>query len=184
MRSLYTRSACLTQTKHNTLQSTEHYFRAVFKLPYEQDPNKKVSRRKTDPPVFSGTLETDGVSLCVHFYRKARDEEKTKEDDDEEEATPGRKRVPTPHVYIPPEQRVIANDPGRNTIFYGVEETEGGRHFRRFTRNQYYNTAQLNRSRRKSERWQEKDPGVKAALEAMSGVTLKTSKLLISFLCV
>lgn len=166
MRSLYPGSPSHLLRKRYI--STDHYFRAVFRLP------------RLKNAVFSGTLETDGVSLSVHYLRKKRRDRQQRED----KAVPGQKRDPTPHVHIPADKRVIANDPGRNTIFYGVEETtEGGRHFHRFTRNQYYNTAHFNRSQRKAEKWQAKDSQLKAALEELSSVTLRTSKLSASFFC-
>ena len=55
--------------------------------------------------VFTGTINTDGITLCTHFKRLKKESTETK-------------------VTFKDTDRVIGVDPGRTNIFYGVEKID------------------------------------------------------------
>ena len=71
--------------------------------------NLKCSKKES----FSGILETDGVSLCIHFRQVVKDK--------------------TEQKFV---KRVIAIDPGRVNLVYAIEDDEETVY--RLTRNRFY----------------------------------------------
>ncbi len=90
---------------------------------------------------FSGTIQTDGTQLCIH-YIKELEEKKTK-----------KKKIVYDNKEISETDRVIAFDPGRTNILYGVEKTSDGNYKTyKLTRRQYYNDSGVYKVKRKTEK--------------------------------
>jgi hypothetical protein len=86
---------------------------------------------------FSGTIETDGISLCTHFLRPK-----------------GSLDAAADTIQITPDDRVIAIDPGRSNIFYAVEKLPNGEVKRwKLTRAQYYHDAGMSQARHQTQVW-------------------------------
>lgn len=85
--------------------------------------------------VFSHMIETDGVSVCIHF-KKPKFESKA-----------GKRNMSRA-------ERVIGIDPGRTNLIYGVEKLEDGsvKNYK-LTRNQYYNSCGMKVSKKKADKW-------------------------------
>ena len=87
---------------------------------------------------FTGTIQTDCVSINFHFRRPniVTSTSKLKLDRND------------------PNIRVIAQDPGRTTLFYGVEEIEPGE-FKKFklTRNEFHTISGAKKAVKNVNRW-------------------------------
>lgn len=85
---------------------------------------------------FSYMVETDGVSLCVHFQvSRVVSEVGNRE--------------------LKKAERVIAIDPGRTNLIFGVEELPNGElKTYKLTRNQYYTDAGMKTFNRKAAKWE------------------------------
>lgn len=115
-----------------------------------------VDRLKTKVQTFTGTIDTDGTVVNVHFTRpKIIVKEK-------------------PDVDLTG-KRVIGVDPGRTNIFYMVEELEKDT-FKSYklTRKQYYIESGIRAAKKKTEKWNLK---VKNELEKLSLVSPKAVSL-------
>jgi hypothetical protein len=106
---------------------------------------------------FTNLLETDGTSLCVHY--KVPKVEKAKE---------ASRNVKTNA------KRVIAIDPGRSNIVFGVEKTDEGNKTYRLTRNTYYTSSGMKTCNRKTTKW-EKD--IEKAEKVFRQQSLKTTNI-------
>lgn len=114
-------------SKDTFAEMKEEQFGSVFRL--------KGLCRKGE---FSNLVETDGVSLCVHY--KVPKVEKESGNRELKKST-----------------RVIAIDPGRSNLIYGVEKLEDGTtKTYKLTRNQFYTDAGMKTCNRKTAKW-EKD---------------------------
>lgn len=104
---------------------------------------------------FTGTIQTDGISLCVHFKRPKA----------------ARETVPAKSQNF---KRVVACDTGRVNIMTLVERI--GNKIKKYvlTRKQYYTEAGMIKARQQAERW---NMGIKVSLEAISKVTNKGCSL-------
>jgi hypothetical protein len=98
---------------------------------------------------FTGTIQTDGVSVCVHFTRPLN-----LNDAFNEYKPKAKKKFVHKNVVINKSDRVIGVDPGRSNIFYCAEPHENGK-FRTFalTRQQYYNDSGIFKARRQTVQW-------------------------------
>lgn len=126
---------------------------------------------------FTGTIQTDGVSLCVHYERpslRPAEEVAAKAKSRPKKSAPT--TVDTVHASIPrrPGDRVIGVDPGRSTLFMGVERTEDGFVTHKLSRPRYYQEAGIVEARRKTEGW---SAGIRPALDALSLCTHKGASL-------
>lgn len=123
---------------------------------------------------FTGTIETDGVSACVHFTRPKRVREPERDSQEDSRACSVGGRLDTEST------RVLANDPGRCNIFYVVEKRRDGE-FKswRLTRRQYYNESGSNEAQRRASRWQ---AGLRMHVEELSVSSPRTASLP-RFLC-
>ena len=85
--------------------------------------------------VFSYMVETDGVSVCIHF-KKPKDKSKTGKKD------------------MSKAKRVIGIDPGRTNLIYGVEKLEDGslKNYK-LTRMQYYISSGMTDANKKAKKW-------------------------------
>ena len=124
----------------------EEHFQSLFKI------DKLASSKHT----FSKTIETDGVTACVHFTCP----KKTAATD-----------VNQPRDYT--QERVIAIDPGRVNIVYAEEKLPDGSYKTyKLTRGQYYETCGMKRTNRRSIKWLEE---VKNELKKFSEYTPRTA---------
>ena len=93
---------------------------------------------------FTGTIETDGVSLCTHFTKpktiilNKEDQKRKKEEEFNKE------RLAT--------ARVLGVDPGRSNILYVVEDKT--QRIYKLTRKQYYQESGINKCKRHAQKWQ------------------------------
>lgn len=102
---------------------------------------------------FTKTINTDGICMCVHFQRP----KVCKNDDDT--------------VQFTKEDRVVAVDPGRVNIFYGVEKLDNGNikeHV--LTRKQYYNDSGINNANQQVKKWTK---SIQGELKVLSKVSTK-----------
>ena len=107
------------------IKDKDKYFNQVFNI-------KKLSKKE-----FGYFLQTDGTSLCVHFHTpiikfEIKDKQEIKDKD----------------------ERVIAIDPGRTNLIYGVEEIGNNKFVTyKLTKKQYYNDAHFTRNKKKLENY-------------------------------
>jgi hypothetical protein len=119
--------------------------------------------------VQAPTIETDGVALCVHF-RFRGERQKTKQSKKRSRATPTTASSPassSASASVDPTRRalppdVIALDPGRRTLLYGVRETSQGLKRHRLTKGEFYSRIGKARSDQRIKGW------LKAEIEAQA----------------
>ena len=102
---------------------------------------------------FTRTIQTDGVSLIVHYLRPRIAKDKQIDG-----------------FQINPSHRLVAIDPGRENIFCGVEMVGGNTKSYVLTRNQYYVEAGMIRAKQNTHQWHK---GIRCNLDAMSMVSSK-----------
>ena len=110
---------------------------------------------------FTGTIESDGVSVCVHF-KKPKSIRKV-----ENIETITKKKEP---IITDPSKRVIAIDPGRSNIYFAVEKFGEDIKTYRLTRPQYYQESGIYKARKQTNRWTQ---GIQIPLVNMSLVSTK-----------
>ena len=115
----------------------------------------KIAKVQGKDKTFTGTIDTDGVSVCLHFTRpkkQAKGEEKQ-------------------HIG----KRVLGVDPGRTNILFVVEEIAPNKfkHYR-LTRNQYYNESGVITARKHTEHWHN---NISNELKLLSTVSTKSASL-------
>lgn len=121
-----------------------HHYQSVFNI------HKLQGSRCT----FTRTLQTDGVSLVVHFTRPKNVQDNANNDD----------------IKIDPSHRLIAIDPGRENIYYGVEMLNKEIRSYVLTRKRYYQEAGMLNARKNVHKWQK---SIRPNLQAMSKVSTK-----------
>ena len=104
---------------------------------------------------FTGTIQTDGTALCTHFTRP-----KNAQDGG----------APHPRDVSSREYRHIAIDPGRENIYFAVEDVGDAFETWRLTRAQYYAEAGINGATRRTQTWSK---GIQAQLVVLSRATSK-----------
>jgi len=121
---------------------------------------------------FTGTIDTDGTAVCVHFKRPKR-------------IVPDKSTTILENGYSPPNDVcVVGIDPGRKDISHAVIETSLGV-FKSvvLTRNQYYKESGTSAHLLKTEVWQKpknnrgKKSEMEVALESLSTVSTKGNSL-------
>ena len=102
--------------------------------------------------VFTGTINTDGITLCTHFKRPVKESTGSK-------------------LTFKEADRVIGVDPGRVNIFYGVEKLQNSK-VKEFilTRKQYYNDSGINKAKDQTEKWSKE---ILPSLNELSRVSTK-----------
>ncbi|PNH01468.1 hypothetical protein TSOC_012642, partial [Tetrabaena socialis] len=127
---------------------------------------------------FTGTIETDGVSVCIHYMRPKRKEAEEEADDGENEEAPKAKAKRAPPRPTPEQlsgSRVVVIDPGRTNIVYAVEVLpEAPPKIYRLTRSQYYQESGVVRGGQQAARWLR---GVKEELAQLSAASPKGASL-------
>ena len=90
---------------------------------------------------FTGTIQTDSVAINFHFRRPNLPEKNSDFLNTKEERNSGK-------------YRVIANDPGRTTLFCGVEKLENNK-FKKYslTRRQFYKETGIKEATKRSNKW-------------------------------
>ncbi len=117
----------------------------------------KISQLEGRGRKFTGTLNVDGVSLCMHQSR----------------ALNGADAARDAGAGFKPQDgdRVLGVDPGRKTIITMVEVLPCGRtRVYTLSRSQYYRQAGILDARRRTEQWHE---GIRPAMRALSTVSYK-----------
>ena len=111
-----------------------------------------VSKVKTATTTFTGTIDTDGVAINVHFERP-----KSASMKDQELDLKGK--------------RLLAIDPGRVNIFTIVERMEN-ESFKQYvlTRGHYYKVSGITKAKKKTETWN------KAVKKELTALSLKSPK--------
>ena len=131
--------------KANESLLTQEFFESVFKFPKKQR--------------FTGTVDTDGRSVCFHFQRPKPIFDKEKE----------KQRIERNLTLFDKEGvRKLGCDPGRANIYTIIEE--GTTKSWSLSRNQYYSEAGVFESRKKAKYWLET---IKENLDALSKVSSK-----------
>lgn len=122
---------------------------------------------------LSGTINTDGNVICIHFIKQLPDGIKKQ------------KIVRCKNIQIHENNRVIAFDPGRKNILYGVEEINKDKYpttpneientrksvekdkykTYKLTRKEYYHKSKIKKCKKKTELW---NLNVKEILEKLS----------------
>ena len=142
---------------------------------------------------FTGTIETDGVAVCFHYRRpllphqvlekeeKERIAERNKENKTRKEE--GRELLPVlkfkpEEIKYDPKVRTIGVDPGRTTLFYGVEQTEEGFKKYTLTRREFYCKTGMIKAREKNKVW---NSVIKGVIDQLSQ-TCKKSNTVSAFL--
>ena len=119
---------------------------------------------------FTGTIETDGIIMCTHFTRPKQVKSIS------EASTSASKKLSFEHGYdvkIPKDNRVVAIDPGRINIYYGVENKT--KKIYKLTRRQYYKESGIVKANKQSITWQR---NIKKELVQLSLVSTKGSNLI------
>ena len=132
---------------------TKEEFRADRDFYWSQCFNyQKLSKKP-----FAYYIETDGVALCVHFEKSIK------------KSTPLLINLPLK------DQRVIAFDPGRETILHGVEKLPNGEIKEyKLSRGQYYEESHINLANHKTKKWNAK---IQDILDELSATTYRTPKI-------
>ena len=116
-----------------------------------EDWNTLFKIKKCNGKEFSRLIQTDGVSLCIHYQRP--------------------KRISViPSLPLTPQQ-VIGIDPGRVNIQFGVDSD--GKEYK-LTRKQYYQQSGMVKNKKKVKKWNLKN---KEILEEMSKNSPKSTDL-------
>jgi hypothetical protein len=122
----------------------DDHWRSLFKIEKLQGKDNK----------FAQSIESDGISLCVHFQRPK----------------PAASETHADTFKVQPDDVVVGNDPGRINIFYMVVPLESGFKTYVLTRRQYYSESGINKVIKRSNTWNQ---AVKTQLDALSCVSTK-----------
>jgi hypothetical protein len=173
------RTLPMNRIKTNFIHIDTDVFKYIFdfedrnnKLNYDSmwdsvfDTNKHLTKKQKENNFhFTKTIQTDGVSICIHYRRpKIIIEELTNDDKLKQELT---ERKET--------DRLIFNDEGRVNMVYAVEEITPGVYKEYIlTRKQYYQEAGMTDSNKKIAFW---NTDIKDTLVSMSKCTTRTTDL-------
>ena len=118
-----------------------------------------VDRIKGRNCKFTGTIDTDGIAICIHFTRPKGVSQK---------AVPQK-------VYDPASYRVLGVDPGRTNILYMVERLSNGS-FKKFvlSRSQYYTDSGIKAANINSKKWNKR---VELHIQGLSTTSPKGASL-------
>lgn len=135
------------------LENLEEHWKSVLKI-------KKLTKHSKSKE-FTGTINTDGLSLCTHLKELKGAATNTFGGEKCEEI-----------IFDEKVDRILSCDPGRTNILTIVEKIFGSEAFKSYilTRKQYYSDSGVFEAREKSETW---NKGIKDELEALSAVSIK-----------
>lgn len=132
----------------------DYHWRSVF----------NIRRLEGAKNIFTGSIQTDGITVVVHFRRPSNDQDQTSDGN--------KKKAATLHDIRKPNDRIVAIDPGRVNIFYGVEKASDGHVVSyKLTRSQYYKEAGMHVAIRKTQHWQ--NTNILDEHKALSNVSTK-----------
>lgn len=123
-----------TEAKENNL--TNEYLESVFKLP------KKKKTNEHRGITFTGTIQTDGTSICFHYRRP----KKTITNEARLENLEAIKKE-----FASNKVRKLACDPGRDCIYTIIEE--GSSEVWKLSRREYYSTSGIYHARGNTKEW-------------------------------
>ena len=113
-----------------------------------------TSKQKTYAS-FTGTIQTDGVAICIHYRRP------------KPTSVPSTER----HFVRNANDRVIGVDPGRSSLFTGVEILQGrDRKVYKLSRAQYYLECGFTKANKRKDKW---NKSIQPALDDLSKHTMK-----------
>jgi len=122
------------------------------------------ARRASDPDAFTGTVQSDGISVCVH-YRKAKVVNSAPY---VIQANPG---TSSPLATRADELTVLGMDPGRANIYcFALQRPDGTTKTWKMTRCKYYNDCGITKAKKQTETWQKK---VRNELQSLAGISTK-----------
>lgn len=140
----------------------------VWKEVFHYDNYLSRKQREEKSFSFTRTIQTDGVSVCIH-YRRPNLAEKLVEEDYGEEV---KVKVDTPFKG---DYRVIGIDPGRSSLITAAELLEDGKYVTyKLSRAQYYHESGIHDSNKKKDKWNLR---VKSSLVDLSKTTTKGTSL-------
>ena len=116
---------------------------------------KKLSKKK-----LGNIIQTDGISLCVHFHTPKNVKKELIEKD----------------IIHEENERVIGIDPGRTNLIYAVEEKDGKFISNKLTKKQYYNDSHFTRNKKKVEKLNKQIEELTTEMAKYSSKTSKVSK--------
>ena len=115
-----------------------------------------TARQKRLGFAFTGTIQTNGVAVCIHYRRPT---------------LPTTNNIFTPHES----DRVIGVDPGRVTMFTGVEKLIGNtKKVYTLSRMKYYNESGITKANIKKDKWNQ---SIKDALNDLSKYSYKNTSM-------
>jgi hypothetical protein len=146
--------------------------------------NKYLTRLQRSICNFTNTIQTDGVSICIHYRRPIiKDtvyEEKVKEINDSSK-TKKDKAIELKQLKLDKNwnfekfenDRIIGQDPGRVNLFSGSEKLENGS-WKKYslTKSHFYEKSGIKDLNRKSKRWNLK---LKSELEQLSKFSTRST---------
>jgi hypothetical protein len=120
---------------------------------------------------FTGTIQTDGTSVCTHFIRPMNEQDIFQRDMKPLSGDQKQKKKVLPTVELLRNDRVIGIDPGRSNIIFGAEPNQDGS-FKRYvlTRKQYYAESGIFEARKNTKSWSK---CIQQNLTSMSTVSTK-----------
>lgn len=122
------------------------HWSTLFKIDKLQGKNNK----------FTNTIETDGEVMSSHFIRP-------------------KKKGDCPNVEVTSSDRVVAIDPGRTNIYYGVEKLNDGTiKTYKLTRGRYYVESGIINAKKQTSKWQKL---IKSEADILSTVSSKGVKI-------
>jgi hypothetical protein len=126
-----------------------------------------IERLQGKKCTFTGTIETDGTAVCVHFKRPKR----------VTETATASSAVQKKGYFADEDTCVVGLDPGRKDMFHAVVEISPGQ-FKSvvLSRNQYYREAGIKTHNQKTELWQSSED-MRSVLTSMSQVSTKGNSL-------
>lgn len=130
----------------------EDHFRSVFAI-------DRINKHKE----LGCFVETDGISLCIHFHTPKVSNKNSHQE------------LNTVHSPFGRVNRVIAIDPGRSNLTYGVEVLpDNSIKNYKLTKRQYYADSHFTKNKRKAEHWNKE---IEPWLTELSKVTTHTYKV-------
>ena len=133
-------------TEKAFMELKEDHWNSIFNI----KSNKGIYKNK----VFTGTIDTDGVAINIHYYRP-QNNNKTTVHSNKQESLEGK--------------RVLGLDPGRTNIYYIVEElADGSFKSYKLTRAQYYQESGINKAIKQSKIWLERIKHLQDILSTVS----------------
>lgn len=116
-----------------------------------------IDKIKGKDKIFTGTIETDGISVCVHFKGPKKEKINIKDSLEKLKKLTKKKDV-----------EVWGCDPGRTNIMTMVRKNEDNTYKKLIlTRKQYYSESGIFKARVQTQKWQRK-PKIKSIIEELS----------------